>query len=402
VFGDKDQGKAKDYVKGRTGTKRTYNGVDYKLSKDGSAFGVVGDYVVAGTSERGFRTVVDTVKGDGVKTIADDANYKKALSSLGTSDALATAYVSTPALLDSLARSGGLPPDTLAAARQSILQSGGTASAVKFGLNAQAAAIDTVTFGLKQSASATATPGDASAALKELPASAWLGFGVASAGDKLRKLVQQVSQVAGLGGTDVNGELGAIQQALGIDLEKDLFSWMGDLGVFVQGTTIADIGGALVVHSSDPAATGRAITKIRKVVRNLSPGTAVRPLTGVKGADSGLEITPKGVPVPIIVALGGDKFVAGVNKGAVESALSPSTTVADSPAFKKAAATLAGVDPTFFVDFGPIDQLLQGLGGSDPDIAQVHKYLSRFGAAAAGSKRDGGTARAKLILTLNG
>jgi uncharacterized protein DUF3352 len=402
VLASKDNGKAKDFVDSQGKTKRSYNDVDYRLDKDGDAIGVVDDYVVSGT-ERGFRTVVDTLHGDGVKTISTDASYKKALDELGSGDALATAYVSTQGLIDSLARSGGLPPDTLATARQAIVKSGGSASAVKLGLNSQAAAFDTVTLGLPQSSTAGEGANGAATALKALPGDAWFGFGVATFGDVLRKALQQVTQAGGLAGSDINEQLSALQQALGLDLDKDLFSWMGDLGVFVGGTTIADIGGALVIQSKDPAASRRALTKIRRLVTSFTAGTKVTPLTGVQGADSGLEITPSGFPVPIVLAVGGDKFVAGVNKGAIESALQPSSTVADSASFKKAAAALAGVDPQFFIDFGPISRLVSGLDpGSNPTIEQIRQYLSRLGAAAAGAKREGTVERAKLIVTLNG
>jgi hypothetical protein len=400
VLASKDNGKAQDFVNAQATTKRSYNGVDYRLDKSGNALGVVGDYVITGT-ERGLRTVVDTLNGDSVKTIKDDANYKKAINELDPSDALATAYVSTQGLIDAMARSGGLPPNTLAAARQGIVKSGGSASAVKLGLNSQAAAFDTVTLGLPQGSTAGESAGGAAKALSALPGDAWFGFGVATFGDVLRKGLQQISQTAGMAGTDVNGQLTALQQALGIDLEKDLFSWMGDMGVFVQGTSIADIGGALVVQSKDPAASARAIAKVRRLVKSFS--AKVAPLTGVQGADTGLEITPANFPFPIVVATGGDKFVVGINKTAIESALAPSTTVADSAAFKEAAAALAGVDPQFFIDFGPISQLIGGLDpGSDPNIAKARQYLSRFGAAAAGSRRDGTVERAKLIVTLNG
>jgi hypothetical protein len=403
VIASKDNDKAQEFLDSQVDSKaakKTYKDVDYRFA-DNSATGIVGDYVVVG-SERGFRTVVDTVNGDGVETIDGNDSYKKALDTVGSDDALGTVFVSTQGLIDALARSGGVPPDTVASLRQAITASGGTATAVKLGVSANAIAIDSATLGVKKSASG-AQAGNAAAALSALPGDAWMGIGLGAIGPRLRQALQQVAQVGSLGGTDVNGQLGAMQQALGIDLDKDLFSWMGDGGLFVRGTTIADIGGALVVESSDPNATAQALGKIRRLVGQLSPTTKVTQLRGVQGADAGLSVTPEGFPFPVILALAGDKFVAGINPQAVEAAIAPSSKLADSASFKQAASALAGVDPTFFVDVAPILQLADGLGaGDDPDFAKVRSYLAQFTSAAAGSKREGDTQRAKLVVTLKG
>ena len=58
---------------------------------------------------------------------------------------------------------------------------------------------------------------------------------------------------ARFGGVDVDQVLRQFEQQTGIDLREDVLSWMGDAGVFVPGTTLSDIGGALVVESKDAA-----------------------------------------------------------------------------------------------------------------------------------------------------
>ena len=270
----------------------------------------------------------------------------------------------------------------------------------KLGVSQNAIAIDAATLGVKQSSNAPAA-GNAAAALAALPGDSWLGFGVSSIGDRLRSGLQQITQLGSVGGTDVNGQLDQIQQQLGIDFERDLFSWMGDGALFVRGTSIAQIGGALVVQSSDPTATKSAIRKVARLIPQVSPTTTVSPATGVAGVDDGISVTPSGFPFPILLVTSGDKFVAGVSKQAVEAAISPSTKLSDSPSFKQASAALSGVDPTFFFDVQPVLTLADGLGaGDDPDFAQVRSYLQQFGSVAAGSKRDGDTQRFKLVVTL--
>jgi len=400
VIASKDNGKAQDFIDEQTkgGQDKSYNDTDYRLD-DGTAVGIVGDYVVAGT-ERGFRTVVDTVNGDNVETMSQNDEYNKALSAVGEEDALGTLYVSTNGLIDALARSGGVPAETLSTLRQTIASTGGRATVAKLGVQSNAIAIDAATLGLKQSANAPAA-GNAAAALAALPGDSWLGFGVSSIGDRLRSGLQQLTQLGSLGGTDVNAQLDTIQQQLGIDFERDLFSWMGDGGLFARGTSVAEIGGALVVQSSDPTATSRAIRKIARIVPQLSPTTDVGPVTGVAGADDGIAITPQGFPFPIMLVTAGDKFIAGVSRQAIEAAISPSSKLADSASFKEASSALSGVEPTFFFDIQPVLSLAEGLGATDdPDFAQVRSYLQQFGSIAAGSKRDGDTQRFKLVVTL--
>ncbi|MEZ5120849.1 MAG: DUF3352 domain-containing protein [Solirubrobacterales bacterium] len=400
VIASQDNDKAQSFIDEQTkgGQSKSYNDTDYRLD-DGTAVGIVGDYVVAGT-ERGFRTVVDTVKGDNVETMSDNDQYNSALSTVGESDALGTLYVSTNGLIDALARSGGVPADTLNGIRQAVAQAGGRATVAKLGVTSNAIVTDSATIGVKQSANAPEA-GNAAAALAALPGDSWLGFGASSIGERLRSTLAQFTQLGSVAGEDVSGQLDAVQQQLGIDFEQDLFRWMGDGGLFVRGTSIAEIGGALVVQSSDPQATSSAIRKIARLVPRLSSTTHVAPASGIQGADSGIAITVEGSPFPILLVQGGDKFVVGISKQAVEAALSPSSTLSDNASFKTAASALSGVDPTFFVDIQPILTLADGLGASnDPDFAQARSYLEQFGAVAAGSKRDGDTYRAKLVVTL--
>jgi hypothetical protein len=284
--------------------------------------------------------------------------------------------------------------------RQAIAQTGGRATVAKLGVTSNAISVDSATLGVKESANAPAD-GNAAAALAALPGDSWLGFGVSSIGDRLRSMLQQFTQLGSVAGQDVGGQLKAAQQQLGIDLEQDLFRWMGDGGLFVRGTSIAQIGGALVVQTSDPQATKAAIRKIARLVPQLSPSTQVARATGIQGAEDGVAITAEGSPFPILLVQGGDKFVFGVSKQAVEAALSRSTKLSDSPSFKSAASAHSGVDPTFFFDVAPVLALADGLGaGNDPDFAQARSYLQQFGSIAAGSKREGDTQRAKLVVTL--
>ncbi|MBX5442997.1 MAG: DUF3352 domain-containing protein [Solirubrobacteraceae bacterium] len=378
--------------------KRTYKDVDYWVDGDGDVTAKVEDFVVAGT-EGGLRTVVDTLEGDDVETMDDNDAYDDGLEQLGAEDPLASAYVNVEGLVNAIARSGGLPNDVVGQIREQLEQGTGATSVVAVSANAERIAFGVLGQGTAQGSGAA---GDATAALQGLPGGAWLAVGLPGLGESLRTSLQQALQVASAGGEDVAGQMQAIEQALGINVQDDLLSWMGDAGLFAQGTTVADVGGALVVQSTDPATSTAAVGKLRRVIRQAVTGARPRPLTTVSGADAGFEIQTAQLPFPIIVAAAGDRFVVGLGAPAVEAALSPQTTLGDTEAYKTAAGQLEdGVTPGLFVDLSAIGAFAKGLGlDGDAQGAQALQYLDRFGAIIAGSQDEGGTQRSQLVVTL--
>jgi hypothetical protein len=397
VMGTSDPDKAADNIDKDGRKKGSYKDVDYWFDEDGNAVqGVVGDYAVSGT-ERAFRTVVDTVKGDDVDTIADNGDYQAGLKAIGSDDALATAYVSTEGVLNAIGRSGGIPAQQLGQIRQQLAQIGGKTTVVKLAPSSNSITLEVATLGLKEG---EATSGAAATALAGLPGDAWLGVGLPHVGETLRGAMQQGLQVASAAGQDVNGQLQAIQQALGIDIDKDLLSWMGDGGLFASGAAATNLGGALVLQTTDAAKAQQAVRKLATLVPQIADGVHVR-RASVAGADEAVEFRTDGFPFPIVAAVGNDRFVLGVGDKAVAQGLSPSTTLADSPSFKSASQALGDVKPAFFLDVGAVGSLLGALvPATDPDTQQVLSAVQKVSTIAAGTQRDGSTQRTKIVVTL--
>ena len=280
VAATSDAGKAKDAIQKDAGRKASYKDVDYWFDKKDatSVAGVVGDYVVTGT-ERAFRTVVDTVK-DGGDTIADNSDYQDGLKALGTDDALGTAYVSTEGVLNALGRSGGIPAAQLGQIRQQLAQVGGSSTVVKLAPSSDSITLEVATLGLKQGSS---TSDAATTALTGLPGDAWLGVGLPHIGDTLGQALQQGMQAAATAGQNLDSQLQGLQQALGIDIQGDLLSWMGDGGLFASGANVTQIGGALVVKATDPAKAKQALNKIAGLVPQITTGVKSRRATGISG-----------------------------------------------------------------------------------------------------------------------
>jgi hypothetical protein len=398
VASSSDSGKVKDEISKDAGKKASYKDVDYWFDKNdpSSVGGVVDDYVVVGT-ERAFRTVVDTVKGDS-DTIADNSDYEAGLKALGTDDALATAYVSTEGLLNAIGRSGGIPATQLGQIRQQLSQYGGKSTVVKVAPSADSITLEVATLGLKEGA---ATSDAATNALTALPGDAWMGVGLPHIGDSLRQALQQGMQLASSTGQDISGQLPAIEQALGIDIDDDLLSWMGDGGLFVSGASLTQVGGALVIQTTDEAKAQQALKKLSALIPQIATGVKAQKATDVQGADQAVEFRTSSSPFPIIAAVGHDRFAVGINPDAVGHALSPTTTLADSPSFKAAATSLGDVKPAFFVDVAKVSSLLQGLvPADDPDTKQVLAAVDKINTVAAGTARDGSTQRTKIVVTL--
>jgi hypothetical protein len=214
---------------------------------------------------------------------------------------------------------------------------------------------------------------------------------VADAGRRLDGALQALT-AGGLSGIGVQALLGELQQQTGLDLRRDVLSWMGDAGVFVAGTAPGDLRGGLVVETSDPAATRRAIAAIEGLVRKQG-GARVSPLRA-RGVDEGFSVRAGKRP-PIAVALAGDRFVVATgDRRALEEAIDSSAArIATAPAFRDAVAKLGGgLRPSLFVDFGQLRQLSRSGHAS---------WLDAFDAlAGAATDEGGGTVRGRFVITL--
>ena len=83
---------------------------------------------------------------------------------------------------------------------------------------------------------------------------------------------------------------------------------MGDFGLFVRGTSLADLDGGLVVETTDPAATERFLSRLGQLARAQNDsGTTVEPLGA--GWRTGFTVRDDEVPQPIHLFVRGDRFV---------------------------------------------------------------------------------------------
>ncbi len=213
-------------------------------------------------------------------------------------------------------------------------------------------------------------------------------------------MVQTVAGGGGITGVGVNALLGQFKQQTSLDLRQDVLGWMGDAGVFVGGTTSADLGGALVIKTTDPAKTKRTMAALERFARQ-SAGTKITSLHG-QGIDDGFTAQDTTGPA-VHVALAGDRFVVAVGgKDVLARAISPGQRLGSSPAFTAAAGKLgSGLRPSFYLDLTQVTKLIESFAGTDASFQKAKPYLDTFGAIVAGAKSEGsGVTRSRFVVTL--
>jgi hypothetical protein len=366
--------------------ERKQGDVTYKVDTVGdNAVAIVDDYAVVGT-EGGVKAAIDAAAGEGLEEADAFAKARDQVED----EAVGFAFIRFEQLLAAAGPQG--------AALKPFLGQFGESMVVALDTEDDAIQVETAQLGVKGNGAAGA--GDPGAVLPTLPGDAWAAIGVKDVGAQFEQGLQQVGQLGAFGGFDLDEVLGQIEQAFGLDVRRDLISWMGDAGVFAQGTDLSNIGGALVVQSKDPAKTKAVIPKLEKFVRSATTGQARVRALDAPGVDAGFTVRADEVPLPIHVAAAGDKFVVALTDNALQAALKPSGTLADSPAYKDAASKLDdGIKPAAFVNVAPVASLIEGVGaGSDPDVAKVLDVLKKLSTIAAGSQKEGDIVRGRAVV----
>jgi hypothetical protein len=393
VMPTKDADKAKEFLEkelrspGEDGEKpqvveRTHRDTKYLVdTTDDEGVAIVDDYAVFG-SDAAIKGVLDAQEGE---SLSESSEYEKAREAI-ESDQVGFLYVRLSQIFSSLGPQG--------AAAQQVFKGFGDTLAV--GLNGDPSSITVESASLGVSGSGgPAGPGKV---LTNLPASAWVAAGVADVGGRISQAIEQFSQLGALGGQDPEQLLDQLEAELGIDPRRDLARWMGDIGIFASGDTLADIGGGLVATVKDKAAARSAFPRITRFLRQTG-GLQTKPLSR-PGVDQGVTLSGDQLPLAVHLALtDDDRFIVGVTDAAFEQALEGAKPLGESAPFKDAAGKLGDLEPALFLNFEPLAGFLDATGAaSDPAGARVRKGLERLTTLIAGSKREGDTNRGRLIV----
>jgi hypothetical protein len=363
----------------------SYKGKDYvTFVADGDqlAAGTVDGWLLVGTVT-GFKAAADAASGEG---LAGTDRYKQALAG-AAEDRLGLVYLDVGAFADLVGKLGAAAP--LGAFKGAFDKP----YVMTFSADADGAEIATQV-STKGNSLLGPLLGQGSKLLGDVPADSWLAIGQPELGKLLDRSISQFT--AQVGGRAVVEQ--QLKGATGLSFD-DLFGWMGDFSLFVRGESVSGLGGALVVETTDQAASAKVIQTIRRLAGSSANGTQVRPL-GLPGA--GFQLSSPGVPQPLFVYQRAGRVVIAYGESAARDALDAPQPLADSSAFKAAVDSLGdGYNASTWLAVAPILKLVQStpLAG-DATWDRIKRYLEPLGGLVAGSKKDGDRLSSVLRITV--
>jgi hypothetical protein len=395
IVASKDTDRAQNAIRkdqqGHSVQRRSYRGVGYDLDNSGGRStpeGIVGGFLVVGTTEAGYKAVIDASKG---RSIRDSSDFRQA-EQRGEGK-LGFAYLDLKGTLGGLASSGQL--GSQAQGLQALL-GGANPKPITTTLAAQSNRV-TLEFATAATSANTGLSGR-TPLVAALPGDAWAAFGVRNLGPGIKQLVNTIG--SGLGGAIITGARNQLQRQTGIDLERDVFAAIGDIAAFTRGTSALTVGGGLVIQSPDPAAARRLVTKLGALVKRQGAAQGVKvSSTSVAGA-SGIKVTATRLPGAVNAVVKGNRLVIAYGDRATSDALSPSSRLGEASGFKAATEALGGASPTVYVAFGPIVGLLDSTSSSKSNYQQARPYLAALDTFAIGGRSDGGLQVARVVVSL--
>ena len=399
--GDEDYRNAED---------RSYEGVDYKF-QDNTAIGIVESYLVIAT-ETGLKQVVDTAASG--NSLEGSEKYENAVEPL-TSDRIATFYLDVKEVLRQVGESGAGGAEQSAAIQSFYGTVGDQPLAGGLFLRSDAIVFEYAA-GVPEEGAAGDLLGAAASALdsdvlSELPGGSWGALGIGSFGEYVDSTLDTFGQFTPGGRAVIEQQFEA---ATGLSLSEDVLSWMGDLGIFVQGTSPTTLSGGLVVETTDPAASARLIEALEKLARKEK--APVKELT-IPNAE-GFSIQDPFQPQPINVAASEDRVVVAYGNVATEQALEGGVTLAEDATFQVAAEAMGeGLTMSAYFEADSIqtlveDTVLPSLTTFDPESFEsvpnveaqqtyeesVKPFIEPLSFIAFGSRIDDETSLYRMVI----
>ena len=235
-------------------------------------------FLVLGT-EAGVKAAIDTSKGG--KKLSEDESYTNALDD-AADDRLGFFYMNSPELLRSLRETGAPLPDSFGKFFEEPLVA--TLDADKDGVIFEGTVPEEI--------GRASLFGQASDLVEELPGDSWLGMAQTDFGKLVDFYVDAFAGVAG--GRDAIEQ--QLKAATGLDLQRDVIDWMGDFGIFVRGTSVAELDGALIIETKDEAASGRFISALERLAKTQGQGAGADRPAGRPGGGKGFTASERRDP----------------------------------------------------------------------------------------------------------
>jgi hypothetical protein len=378
---------------GDTVTERSHGGVDYKLDQEGFGYAFTQDFVLFG-NEPELKRTIDALDGD---SLADEDRYKDAIGRLDDGR-LAHFYADTRKFFEFATKSDPesaesieplkalIPFDRLPPATGAFIADG-SRLALDMGVEIPEGDDD-----VRERLGAFV--GGSTALLEELPGDTWAAQGMPRAGETMRVLLDEVG--GAFGGAAARRQF---EQELGLSLDDDILSWIGDVAIFVRGETLDTLDGGAVIQVTDENAAADAFGRIVGALR--ARGQLDAQPARIDGAETAFTVAAGDAAKPIVIARGAGKVVVTYGAEAATAALKPSEKLGDSELFGRAEEVLGDdVEASFLLSLAPVVSLVESSGEAGAEWQQAKPYVEAFDIVAGGGGADGDHARARVAAGL--
>jgi Protein of unknown function (DUF3352) len=366
-----------------------FEGDKYWSNPTAAFVGVVGNWIVFAPGKSDFEEIVKASEGG--EGLNESAKFKQATAAASTAG-LGSVYVDIGGLIEEA--KGTIDAETEAGFALLGIEPRNATAFATVAPHSEQLEVDLTTDVTK----ATAPGGDASALLESLPATAVLGFASPEFGKTFGEGVQEFS-AKGVPGQLEPGELEAAFESLGINIEQ-LAASIGNVGGFVEGTSMGSLGGAVVIATDSATEAKNTVSNVGLLLR--AAGT--KGVTAVGGNLAGFSVhSAKLGPKPLIVGAAGEEIVIAYGPHAAAQALhSQAGTLGSTADFEAAKGALGSTPISAFVVGGPALQLVEVLlsPAEQAEFAAARPYLRKITYAAVGSESKGAATTAKVIIGL--
>lgn len=386
-----DSGEAEAFLekfaeKGKKAEEGEFEGNKYWLDADESVVAVIGDYVVYGETKAYFEKMVEDSEGG--ESLSESEKFKTAMEA-APEEGLGRVYVDLGGSIQNV--------DSETKAFFSLIQIEPQNSTLVGTIipGSEQVELDLTT----DIGKGAVQSGDASKLLESLPATAVLGFATPDFGTSFSEGLHGFSET-GVPGQFEPGELEAALETIGINRES-LGKNLGDAGGFVEGSSVGNIGGAMVIETSNSAEAKELIGGLGLVLQ----ATGTEGVTATNGEITGFSVRSKKLGhQPLIVGSAGEKIVIAYGPKAAARALKSSTkTLGTTADFEAAKGALGSTPISLFIDGRPgLELLEEALSPEEAEkLASARPYLEKISYAAVGSEKKGQTTTAKVIVGLS-
>jgi len=367
---------------GWTVSDATHRDVDYITSaEENIAAGMTGGFVVIG-QEADVKRTIDASEGD---SLADTDEYADAIDPL-TDDRLAHVWIDLRDMFEVATRTGEFSEEELQQFRAVMPLDQLQPMAASFVADGDGLTLEANVRGAGDLGAWFAA--DSTPLVQELPGDSFAAFGTADVGATFQ---QTLDSLGGVLGSAVLGR--EFEKETGLNLERDLLSWIGDAAGFVRGTSLADADGGLIIQPTDEA---RAVEAFGKIVGAMQVGSGIRAQpVSIAGADQAFALQePGGSAKPIIFARGSGLVVLAYGEAAAEAALGDDDRFGETDLYQEA-EDLVGMEPSMLVSIPKVLEFVT-LAGSDPELEEARPYLEAYSVIALGTVTEDDESTARL------